>query len=122
MAFKDLLLALTTYPEPTAVSALDDAVAVSAALGARISAIACEVTFHMPGSPLGKTSGLPCLRHPRRSAVMMRRQAAITISSPASLAASSTALVIRIRGGWLSCEFVVMVIMAATFLCPLTLF
>ena len=55
MAFKDLLLALTTYPEPTAVSALDDAVAVSAALGARISAIACEVTFHMPGSPLGKT-------------------------------------------------------------------
>jgi nucleotide-binding universal stress UspA family protein len=55
MAFKDLLLALTTYPEPTAVSAVDDAVAMSAALGARISAIACEVTFHMPGSPLGKT-------------------------------------------------------------------
>jgi nucleotide-binding universal stress UspA family protein len=57
MAFKDLLLALTTYPEPTAASALDDAVAVSAALGARISAIACEAKIQVPGSVLGHTFG-----------------------------------------------------------------
>jgi cytochrome c553 len=44
-AFKDLLLGLTTYPEPIAMSALDDAAAMSAALGARISAIACELTM-----------------------------------------------------------------------------
>jgi len=57
MAFKDLLLALTTYPEPTAVSALDDAVAVSAALGARISAIACQVKVEVPGSVLSHVVG-----------------------------------------------------------------
>jgi nucleotide-binding universal stress UspA family protein len=57
MAFKDLLLVLTTYPEPTAVSALDDAVAVAAALGARISAIACQVKIQVPGSVLGHIIG-----------------------------------------------------------------
>ena len=57
MALKDLLLALTTYPEPTAVSALDDAVAVSAALDARISAIACQVKIPVPGSVLGHALG-----------------------------------------------------------------
>jgi nucleotide-binding universal stress UspA family protein len=57
MAFKDLLLALTTYPEPTAVSALDAAVAVSAALGARISAIACQVKVEVPGSVLSHVAG-----------------------------------------------------------------
>ncbi len=57
MAFKDLLLALTTYPEPTDVSALDDAVAVAVALGARISAIACQVKIQVPGSVLGHALG-----------------------------------------------------------------
>ena len=57
MAFKDLLLALTTYPEPTAASVLDDAVAVSAALGARISAIACQVKIEVPGSVLSHAVG-----------------------------------------------------------------
>jgi len=57
MAFKDLLLALTTYPEPTAVSALDDAVAMSVALGARISAIACQVKVQVPGSVLSHAIG-----------------------------------------------------------------
>ena len=55
MHFKDALLALTTYPEPTPISALDDAVSLAVALGARISAIACEVKFQVPGSILGKT-------------------------------------------------------------------
>ena len=53
MAFKDILLALTTYPEPTPVSAVDEAIAFAAAVGARISAIACEVKYRVPGSPLG---------------------------------------------------------------------
>ena len=53
MAFKDILLALTTYPEPTPVSAVDEAIAFAAAVGARISAIACEVKYRIPGSPLG---------------------------------------------------------------------
>ena len=57
MAFKDILLALTTYPEPTAAAVLDDAVAVSAALGARISAIACHVKVQVPGSVLSHVLG-----------------------------------------------------------------
>ncbi len=52
MPFKDVLLALTTYPELTPTSAVDDAVSLSVALGARISAIACEVTIPVPGSVL----------------------------------------------------------------------
>jgi nucleotide-binding universal stress UspA family protein len=53
MSFKDVLIALTTYPEPTPVSAVDDAIDLAAALGAKVSAIACEVKIRAPGSPLG---------------------------------------------------------------------
>src|SRR6516164_1797428 len=53
MAFKDVLVALTTYPEPTPISAVDDSVDLTAVLGANISAIACEVKIRAPGSPLG---------------------------------------------------------------------
>ena len=53
MAVKDILLALTSYPEPTPVSAVDEAIAFTVALGARISAIACEVKFRVPGNLLG---------------------------------------------------------------------
>jgi nucleotide-binding universal stress UspA family protein len=53
MVFKDILLALTTYPKPTPVSALDEAIAVAVALGARISAIACEVKIRASGNILG---------------------------------------------------------------------
>ena len=54
MAFKDILLALTTYPDPTPVSAVDEAIAFAAAVGARISAIACEVKYRVPGNVLGR--------------------------------------------------------------------
>jgi nucleotide-binding universal stress UspA family protein len=54
MSFKDVLLALTTYPQPTPVSALDDAIDVAVALGAKISAIACEVKINVPGTLLGR--------------------------------------------------------------------
>ena len=53
MSFKDILVALTTYPEPTPVSAVEEAVELAVALGGRISAIACEVKIKAPGSPLG---------------------------------------------------------------------
>jgi nucleotide-binding universal stress UspA family protein len=52
--FKDVLVALTTYPQPTPVSALDDAIDVAVALGAKISAIACEVKINVPGTLLGR--------------------------------------------------------------------
>jgi nucleotide-binding universal stress UspA family protein len=52
MEVKDILLALTTYPEATPVSAVDEAVAFAAAVGARISAIACEGKIQAPGNVL----------------------------------------------------------------------
>lgn len=48
MPFKDLLLALTTYPEPTPVTAVEDAVDLAAALGAKLSAVACEAKMKTP--------------------------------------------------------------------------
>jgi nucleotide-binding universal stress UspA family protein len=61
MVFKDVLLALTTYPEATPVSAVDEAVMLAAALGARISAIACEVKFRVPGSILAGAFEIPAM-------------------------------------------------------------
>ncbi len=53
MAFEDILLSLTTYPEPTKTAAIEDAVAFAAALESKISALACEVRVSVPSSPLG---------------------------------------------------------------------
>ncbi len=53
MSFKDVLVALTTYPERTPHSGIESAVQLATALGARASAIACEVRVPAPGSPLG---------------------------------------------------------------------
>jgi nucleotide-binding universal stress UspA family protein len=53
MQFKDILVAVTTYPEPTPDSAVDDAVDIAAALGAGISGVACAVDVQVPGSVLG---------------------------------------------------------------------
>ena len=54
MAFKDVLLTLTSYPEPTPVSIVNDAVSIAAALGAHLAAISCEVHVEVPGSFLAK--------------------------------------------------------------------
>ena len=43
MVFRDILLVLDTYPDPTPPSAMDDAIAIAQALGARISALACAI-------------------------------------------------------------------------------
>jgi len=60
MAFKDILVMLTSYPDPTPVSAIDDVVAVAAALGAHVTALSCEVHVEVPGHFIsGSAFGLP---------------------------------------------------------------
>jgi nucleotide-binding universal stress UspA family protein len=54
MAFKDLLLTIATFSEPTTVSAVDTSVAFASAVGAKISAVAFEIKFHLPWSPFYK--------------------------------------------------------------------
>ena len=49
MPFRDVLVALNSYPDPTPVSVVDDAVSVAAALGAHLAAISCEAHVQVPG-------------------------------------------------------------------------
>ena len=49
MAFKDILVALASYPEPAPLSVVEDAVAIAAALGAHVAAISCETRVELPG-------------------------------------------------------------------------
>ena len=49
MAFKDILVTLTSYPDPTPVAVLDDAVSIAAMLGAHLAAVTCEVHVQVPG-------------------------------------------------------------------------
>lgn len=49
MAIKDILLTLTSYPEPTPISVIEDAVSFAASLGSHIAAIACETRVQIPG-------------------------------------------------------------------------
>ena len=55
MAFRDILLLLDTYPEPTPASAIDDAVVLAQAMGARISALACAIMLPGTGNILADT-------------------------------------------------------------------
>jgi nucleotide-binding universal stress UspA family protein len=55
MAFKDILVTLTSYPEPTPVSVAEDAVAIAATFGAHLAAVACEVHVQIPGHFLSGT-------------------------------------------------------------------
>jgi hypothetical protein len=50
MALRDVLVALTSYPDPTPVSVVDDAVSFASSLGCHITAIACEAHVQVPGS------------------------------------------------------------------------
>jgi nucleotide-binding universal stress UspA family protein len=50
MAIRDILLTLTSYPDPTPVSVVDRAVSFASVLGAHIAAISCEVHVQLPGS------------------------------------------------------------------------
>ncbi|TPQ35646.1 universal stress protein UspA [Bradyrhizobium guangdongense] len=53
MAIKDVLLTLTSYPDPTPALVVDRAVSFASLLGAHIAAISCEVHVQVPGSFLG---------------------------------------------------------------------
>ena len=60
MAFRDILVTLTSYPEPTPVSVVEDAVSVASALGAHIAALSCEMHVQVPGHFMsGAVVGLP---------------------------------------------------------------
>ena len=60
MAFKDILLTLTSYPEPTPVSVVEDAVSIAATLGAHLAAVSCEVHVEVPGHFLaGSIANIP---------------------------------------------------------------
>jgi nucleotide-binding universal stress UspA family protein len=60
MAFRDVLLTLTSYPEPTPVFVVEDAVSVAAVLGAHIAALSCEINVALPGHFIsGSMVGLP---------------------------------------------------------------
>ena len=62
MAFKDILLTLTSYPDPTPVSVTEEAVAIAASLGAHLAAVACEVHVAVPGHFLsGSVANIPGL-------------------------------------------------------------
>ena len=50
MSYKDLLLNLANYPDATPPAAVDVAVDFAAAIGAKLSAIACEIRIAVPGS------------------------------------------------------------------------
>lgn len=55
MAFKDALLQLSSYPEPTSTAAIEQAVLFAGALGARISAITFKIEIPTAGNVLANT-------------------------------------------------------------------
>ncbi len=55
MAFKDVLLPLSSYPEPTPVAAIEQAVRFTDALGARISALAFQIEIPNVGNALANS-------------------------------------------------------------------
>jgi nucleotide-binding universal stress UspA family protein len=57
MGFKDILLTLNSYPEPTPVAVFDDALSLATELSAHIAAIACAVRVELPGSFLAGAIG-----------------------------------------------------------------
>lgn len=58
MAVKDILLTLTSYPDPTPVAVIDRAVSLASLLGAHIASISCEVHVQVPGSFLSGPGNL----------------------------------------------------------------
>ncbi len=60
MAFKDILVALTSYPEPSPISVVDDAVSIAAVFGAHLAALSCETHVKVPGHFLsGSVANIP---------------------------------------------------------------
>ena len=55
MALKDLLLQLSSYPEPTPKEPIGQAVGFAELLGARLSALTFQIDIHVPSNPLAVT-------------------------------------------------------------------
>jgi nucleotide-binding universal stress UspA family protein len=55
MAFKDILVAATSYPEPTPAAAVEDAVSVATALSTHIAALCCEIRVEVPGNVMSSS-------------------------------------------------------------------
>lgn len=49
MAYKDILVALTSYPEPMPLSVVNDAVSVAVTLGAHLAGLSFETRVQVPG-------------------------------------------------------------------------
>lgn len=58
MGIRDILLTLTSYPDPTSVSVIDGAVSLASTLGAHITAISCEAHVQVSGSFLSGAGNL----------------------------------------------------------------
>src|SRR4051812_31477583 len=60
MAFKDILVALASYPEPAPLTVVENAVAVAAVFGAHLAAVSCETRVQLPGHVISSSlvSGL----------------------------------------------------------------
>ena len=60
MAFKDILLTLTSYPEPTPVSVLEDAVSIAASLARTLPRFPARCTFRSPATSFpGSIANIP---------------------------------------------------------------
>ena len=55
MTYKDILLVLTSYPEPSAVAVVDRAIDFASSIGATLSAISCEVKHDAIDTLLDRT-------------------------------------------------------------------
>ena len=59
MALKDILVSLTSYPEPSPISVVDDAIAIAAVFGAHLTALSCETHVEVPGHVLLGFANIP---------------------------------------------------------------
>ena len=59
MAYIDLLLHIDSYPTPTTVPAIDEAVALAASLGARLTGLTVEVEIPHRDEPTGLLEWTP---------------------------------------------------------------
>ena len=50
MTIKDILLTFTSYPDPTPVTVIGDAIALASVLDAHVAAISCEAHVEVPGT------------------------------------------------------------------------
>jgi nucleotide-binding universal stress UspA family protein len=89
MAIRDVLLTLTTYPDPTPVSAVEDAVSFASSLGCHIAAIACEVHVQVPGTFLSGSIAGGLARHEAHESLNSARTLIAAFESAAAKAAVS---------------------------------